>query len=129
MRTAIVALAGVSALGLAATTASAKSNIEFTAGPRTAHVGGMIHLKVDGGDDDASVWERLCIQERTGHEAWHNLKCAKGDYGYATGLDIRIKASHKGSYQFRGALIESKSPKDKHYQYGPTSRAYTVTVR
>ncbi|MCQ4041189.1 hypothetical protein ACFOSC_07415 [Streptantibioticus rubrisoli] len=36
-RSVVVALAGASALGLAAATASAKSDIEFSAGPRTVH--------------------------------------------------------------------------------------------
>ncbi|GAA1898217.1 hypothetical protein [Streptantibioticus ferralitis] len=126
LRTAVVALAGFSAVGLAAGAASAKSDISLSAGPRTVHVGGQIHLKGTGDNDDFHI-KRFCVQERTGHHAWRDLKCTKPGIGGGGSLTLRVKATHRGTYQFRGVLFEKSH--GNRFEPGPTSAVRTVTVR
>ncbi|MGW7001270.1 hypothetical protein ACWGCW_00225 [Streptomyces sp. NPDC054933] len=40
---------------------------------------------------------------------------------------MRLKATHRGTYQFRGVLFENVH--GKRFEPGPTSEVHTITVR
>jgi hypothetical protein len=128
MRTAVIAAVGISVIGLASTSAWAKSDIYFSASPHNVRVGGLIHLTGDG-DDDNATYNRFCIQQRSGHGDWRTLRCSHGAYNGGGGVNLSIRAQHRGAVQFRGALIEGSSPKDKHPNVHLVSRTFTIDVR
>jgi hypothetical protein len=128
MRAAVIAAVGVCAIGLASTSAWAKSSIYFAAGPHDVRMGRQIHL-TGNGDDDNSTFNRFCIQERSGHGGWRTLKCSHGDYNGGGGLNMTVRAQHRGVVQFRGALVEGSSPKDKHPKVHTVSRTFSIAVR
>ncbi|MDF3290365.1 hypothetical protein [Streptomyces silvisoli] len=128
LRAAVIAAVGISTIGLASTSAWAKSDIYFSAGPHDVRVGKLIHL-TGNGDDDNSTYNRFCIQERSGHGSWRTLRCSRGDYNGGGGINMSIRAQHRGVVQFRGALVEGSSPKDKHPKVRLFSRTFSIDVR
>ncbi|MER6075230.1 hypothetical protein ABT187_41870 [Streptomyces sp. NPDC001817] len=128
LRAAVIASVGISAIGLASTSAWAKADIYFTASPNAVHVGKLIHL-TGHGDDDNSTYNRFCIQERSGHGGWRTLKCSHGDYNGGGSLNMSTRAQHRGAVHFRGVLTESLSPQDKHPKVYQVSRTSTIDVR
>ena len=128
VRAAVIAAVGISAIGLAGTSAWAKTDIYFAAGPHTVHVGKLIHI-TGHGDDDNSNYNRFCVQERSGREGWRTLKCSRGDYNGGGSLNMSIRAQYRGVVHFRGVLTEGSSPKDKHPKVYQVSRTSTIDVR
>ncbi|MCQ4083310.1 hypothetical protein NGB36_22555 [Streptomyces sp. RB6PN25] len=116
-----------SAVGLATTAASAKSDIYFVAAPHNVHLGGEIRL-TGNGDDDNFTFNRFCIQQRQGRGGWQTLRCSHGQYNGGGGLNMWIRAGRRGLVQFRGALVEGTSPTDKHPKTHLTSRVFEVDV-
>ncbi|AEW93244.1 hypothetical protein SCATT_08730 [Streptantibioticus cattleyicolor NRRL 8057 = DSM 46488] len=128
LRVAVVAAIGVTAFGLATTTASAKSDMYFAAGPHTVHVGGRIHA---GGraTDDNYTFNRFCIQQRAGRGGWRTTACSRGAYHGGGWLNLGIRAQHRGILQLRGVLTEGASPQDKHPRIREVSRTFAIDVR
>ncbi|MEU6507336.1 hypothetical protein [Streptomyces sp. NPDC046942] len=126
-RAAVVAAAGIAALGLSAVTASAKVSYDFKVSPHTVKVGGRVHVKGDAAND-SDVLQRFCVQQRQGKGAWRTVKCAHGGIGLGGAVDTWVQAKHRGTLQFRGALYEADfgSNKLRLRMVGP---AETVRVR
>ncbi|MEV6946847.1 hypothetical protein AB0N07_33755 [Streptomyces sp. NPDC051172] len=104
-RTAVVAAVGISALGLSAVTASAKVDYDFKASPHTVKAGGRIHLKGHAGAD-SDVFQKFCVQQRQGR-SWRTVKCAHGAVFDGGTVNTWVKATHRGTLKFRGALYEA----------------------
>ncbi|MFC5909257.1 hypothetical protein [Streptacidiphilus monticola] len=128
LRAAVVTAATASAFGLAAATAWAKADSSFTAGPHTVRLGATVHLAGQG-DDDNSTYNRFCVQERFGAGHWVTLRCSHGGYNAGGSVDMRIRPSHRGQWQFRGVLTEASSPRDRHQTIIQATRTVTVHVR
>lgn len=127
LRAGVIAIVSASAVGLAATAASAKSDIYFVAAPHNVHLGREIRL-TGNGDDDNFTFNRFCVQERQGRGGWQTLRCSPGHYNGGGGLNLWIRAQRRGVEQFRGALVEGSSPTDKHPKTHLTSRVFEVVV-
>ncbi|MCQ4041188.1 hypothetical protein ACFOSC_07410 [Streptantibioticus rubrisoli] len=84
-----------------------------------------IHLK-GSGDNDDYFFKRFCVQERTGHQAWHNLRCARGGDVSGGSVTMDVKAARRGIYEFRGVLFEDWH---KRLQPSAASDVYRVMVR
>lgn len=104
-RAAVVAAAGLAALGLSAVTASAKADYAFKASPHSVKVGGRVHLKGYAEKDD-DLFQKFCVQEQHGR-GWHTLKCAHGAVFDGGSVDTWVKTTHRGTLHFRGALYET----------------------
>lgn len=106
-RAAIVTAVGMTALGLSAVTASAKADYDFKASPHTVKAGAHIHLKGYAEKDD-DLFQKFCVQERQGDRgSWRTVKCAHGAVFDGGSVDTWVKAQHRGTLQFRGALYET----------------------
>jgi hypothetical protein len=127
LRAGVIALVGVTAVGLAATAASAKSDIYFVVAPRNVQPRGEIRL-TGYADDDNSTFNRFCVQERQGRGDWRTLGCSPGHDNGGGRLNLRIRAQRRGVDEFRGALVEESSPADKHPRTQLTSRVIDVVV-
>ncbi|MFD8722370.1 hypothetical protein ACFV2H_31440 [Streptomyces sp. NPDC059629] len=125
-RAAVVTAAGISALALTAVTASAKADYDFKASPHAVKAGGRIHLK-GYADTDSDLFQKFCVQQRQGG-SWRTVKCAHGSIGLGGSVDTWIRAKHRGTLKFRGALYETDWGSNKlHLQLvTPTE---TVRVR
>ncbi|MEK2476745.1 hypothetical protein [Streptomyces noursei] len=126
-RAAVVAAVGISALGLSAVTASAKISYEFKASPHTVKAGARIHVKGYASNDD-DLFQKFCVQQRQATGTWHTVKCAHGAVFDGGAVDTWVRANHRGTLQFRGALYETTWNSNKlHLQMvTPTE---TVKVR
>ncbi|MFI2199748.1 hypothetical protein ACH47Z_02960 [Streptomyces sp. NPDC020192] len=126
-RVAIVTAVGISALGLSAATASAKVDYDFKVSPHTVKAGARIHLKGHAAND-SDVLQRFCVQQRQGSGSWRTVKCAHGAVEDGGAVDTWVRAKHRGTLTFRGALYEADFGSTKlHLQMvGP---AETVRVR
>jgi hypothetical protein len=126
-RAAVVAAVGTAALGLSAVTASAKINYDFQASPHTVKAGARIHVKGDA-SNDSDLFQKFCVQQRQGTATWHTVKCAHGAVWDGGAVDTWVRAQHRGTLQFRGALYETDWNSNKlHLQWvTPTE---TVRVR
>ncbi|WP_042370725.1 hypothetical protein [Streptacidiphilus neutrinimicus] len=87
-------------------TASAKSSIDFQAGPRTQHVGQWFSVRGNGASD-ATGWQRFCVQERYGTSgAWQTVWCGRtidSTRQQAAGFG-QVRAGHVGVLQLRGVI-------------------------
>ncbi|WP_369394578.1 hypothetical protein AB5J72_48960 [Streptomyces sp. CG1] len=122
-RFAVVGALGVASAALAASPAFAKSNISIQATPHAAHVGHVVKVHGQGGDD-ANQYTVLVIQERSGKPGhwghWHAVtRSFSGD------ARANVKATYTGELQFRSVLYST----DKHHKHAKTDRISTpVTV-
>ncbi|PWI45038.1 hypothetical protein CK485_07650 [Streptomyces sp. ICBB 8177] len=123
-----VGTVAVTAVGLTAAGAWAKSDISFTAGPHTVRLGASVRLVGNGGDDD-STYNRFCVQERSGKGAWVTLRCSHGAYYGGGSLNFTVRPAHRGRLQFRGILTEASSPMSRHVSIHQASPTTTVQVR
>ncbi len=114
-------------LSVVARPAMAKSDIYFAAGPHNVRVGRPIHLSGSASDDKAT-FNRFCIQQRSGHETWHTIRCAKGGYSGGGGLNLWLRPRRRGLTMFRGVLFEGGSAKDRHARIHLISRTFALAV-
>ncbi|QHC23149.1 hypothetical protein [Streptomyces sp. GS7] len=128
MRAVVLTVVGVTALGLAAAPASAKSSLSFSAGPRSVKAGG--HVRAAGkASDDNSSFNRVCVQERQAGGAWHTVKCSKAVRRAGGAVNVNVPARHRGQLQLRAVLLEGRTPQDQHAKVRSVSRVVAVTVR
>ncbi|MGW7575612.1 hypothetical protein [Streptomyces sp. NPDC054765] len=115
-RFAVIGALGVASAGLAASPAFAKSDISIQATPHTVHVGHVVKVHGQGGDD-AERFTTLVIQERSGKPGhWgHWQTVARNSSGDAR---ANVKVRHTGELQFRSVLYST----DKHHQHAKTDR-------
>ncbi|MEU9118927.1 hypothetical protein AB0C96_03535 [Streptomyces sp. NPDC048506] len=127
-RVAVIGALGVSSVTLAAVPAFAKGSVDITA-PHTAHTGKAFTVTAHG-DDDAAVYLRICLEGRSGGQAWHQVTCGAVA---ATGTDAQatahVKATHRGALQYRAVVYGLTSPNDRHPVRERTSGVATVDVR
>lgn len=123
-RLTVVGALGVTSVVLAASPAFAKSDISIQATPHTVHAGQVV--KIHGqGDDDATRYTMLVVQERSGKPGhwshWHAVtRSLNGD------ARANVKATHTGELQFRSVLYST----DRHHQHPRVDRTSTpVTIR
>ncbi|MET9144629.1 hypothetical protein [Streptomyces sp. NPDC004042] len=129
-RVAVTGALGLASIALAAVPAHAKGEVDLTA-PRTAAVGKTITVSASG-SDDAAVYQRICLEDRTGEAAWHQVACGatvSRDAGAAARATARVKAAHRGGLQFRAVMYGLTSAHDKHPVRWRTSDVATVQVR
>ncbi|UNO40824.1 hypothetical protein [Streptomyces sp. MST-110588] len=127
-RMAVIGALGLASVALATAPAFAKGGVEITA-PHTARVGKTFTVAAHG-DDDASSFLRICLENRSGGSAWHRLTCGtvteRGAEAKATG---HVKATHRGTQQYRAVVYGLLSPNDKHPVRQRVSGPATVHVR
>ncbi|MEU5431924.1 hypothetical protein AB0G73_00940 [Streptomyces sp. NPDC020719] len=128
LRGAAVGTMAAATIALAAGGAWAKSDITFTAGPRTARLGSAVHLAGHGMDDN-STYNRFCVQQRSGSGGWVTVRCSHGGYNGGGRLDFTVRPAHRGQWQYRAVLTEASSPTSKHTRIHQTSQVKTVQVR
>ncbi|WP_042382156.1 hypothetical protein [Streptacidiphilus melanogenes] len=118
-----VAVAGIG-------TASAKSSIDFQAGPRSQHAGQWFGVRGSGGSD-ASGWQRFCVQERYGTSgAWQTVWCGRtvdSTRQEASGYG-QVRAGHVGVLQLRGVIEGVQSPSGGRTWLDAESSVVTVHV-
>ncbi|QHC23190.1 hypothetical protein [Streptomyces sp. GS7] len=105
-RAAVVAAVGISALGLSAVTAFAKISYDFKVSPHVVKAGARVHVKGDASNDD-DRFQKFCVQQRQGTGSWRTVKCAHGAVFDGGAVDTWVRAEHRGTLQFRGALYET----------------------
>ncbi|MDH6123196.1 hypothetical protein [Kitasatospora sp. GP82] len=130
-RMAVVGALGVASLAVAVTPALAKGSAELKVSPGTVSLGHSIHLKGDAGDDGVP-FGKLCAQERVGtHGAWHTVKCGPITYVNVRDarVDAQVKATHRGTLQFRGVLYGVDGLKGGHPYVARTTEVTSVHVR
>ncbi|MFH8340860.1 hypothetical protein [Streptomyces sp. AM6-12] len=127
VRAAVIGALGLASVTLAAVPAFAKGDVEITA-PRTAHVGKAFTIKADGDDDSAGFLHQLCLQERSGKQAWHQETCSAAVEEGAR-VTAHGSAAHRGDLQFRAVLYGLKNKHDHHPTRLHTSTVATVHIR
>ncbi|AIA08227.1 hypothetical protein SAZ_40315 [Streptomyces noursei ZPM] len=128
VHSALIGAVAVTALGVTAAPASAKSSLSFTAGPRSVGLGGAVHTKVRASDDNSS-FNKVCVQQRWSTTApWRNAACSKPARHTGGALNTTVRANHHGHLSLRAVLLEGRSPQDKHPRTRTTSRPLTITV-
>ncbi|KUL36805.1 hypothetical protein ADL22_23120 [Streptomyces sp. NRRL F-4489] len=128
LRTALIGAVAAGSLALATAPASAKSSLTFTAGPRAVRLGGVVHATGKASDDNAS-FNKVCVQQRRGSAAWHNVVCSKPARHTGGTVNATVRARQRGHLQLRAVLFEGRSPNDLHPRARSVSRTFTVTVR
>ncbi|GCD40601.1 hypothetical protein [Streptomyces paromomycinus] len=127
-RVAVIGALGLASVGLAAGPAFAKGDVEITA-PPAAQVGKTFTVTAHG-NDDASSYLQVCLENRGGGQAWHRLACGavveRGDDAQVT---AHVKATHSGARQYRAVVYGLLSPADRHPVRQRTSGPTTVNVR
>ncbi|TSB19247.1 hypothetical protein [Streptomyces benahoarensis] len=128
-RAAVTGALGLAAVALTAVPAHAKGTVEVTA-PRTAAVGKTFTVTAHG-DDDAASYLRICLQERSGGQAWHQVTCgAVAERGGAEAQAVaHPKSAHRGPVEFRAVAYGLTGPHDQHPKQWRTSTVATVQVR
>ncbi|MGW1840008.1 hypothetical protein [Streptomyces sp. NPDC002067] len=128
-RAAVTGALGPATVALAAVPAHAKGSTEVTA-PHTAAVGKTFTVTARG-DDDAASYLRICLQERGGGRAWHQVAC--GAVAERGGPEARATAhprsARRGPVEFRAVLYALTGPHDRHPRTSRTSAVATVRVR
>ncbi|MDT0457348.1 hypothetical protein RM550_16645 [Streptomyces sp. DSM 41527] len=115
-RLAVIGSLGVASAALATSPAFAKSDISIEATPHTAHVGSVVKVHGQGGDD-AERYTTLVIQQRSGKPGhWSNWRTVKQDFGFEVRADV--KATQAGELQFRSVLYAT----DENHQHAKTDR-------
>ncbi|KJK55060.1 MULTISPECIES: hypothetical protein [Actinomycetes] len=127
-RVAVIGALGLASVTLAAAPAFAKGGVDITA-PHTAHAGQTFTVTAHG-DDDAAVYLRVCLEGRSGGQAWHRVTCgavvATGTEAQAT---AHVKAAHSGVLEYRAVVYGLTSPTDGQPVRERTSGLATVNVR
>ncbi|MFD7669188.1 hypothetical protein [Streptomyces sp. NPDC059788] len=127
-RAAVIGALGLASVALVAAPAFAKGSAEITA-PQTARVGETFTVSAHG-DDDASSYLRICLENRSGGTAWHQLTCgAVVEVGGDAQATARVKATQSGALQYRAVVYGLLSPTDRHPIRQRTSAPATVNVR
>ncbi|MEU4205242.1 hypothetical protein AB0B15_23405 [Streptomyces sp. NPDC045456] len=127
-RVAVIGALGLASVALAAGPAFAKGGVEITA-PPTAQVGKTFTVTAHG-DDDASSYLRVCLENRSGGSAWHRLTCgAVVERGYDARVAAHVEAAHSGAQQYRAVVYGLLSPADHNPVRQRTSSPTTVDVR
>ncbi|MEV5594561.1 hypothetical protein [Streptomyces sp. NPDC052496] len=129
-RVAVTGGLGVALLALAAVPAQAKGSLDLTA-PRTATVGKAFTVTAQG-NDDAAPYQRICLEDRNGAQAWRQLACgttvAREDGGDVQAT-AQVKAAQRGPLQLRAVLYGMTGPSDQHPVRYRASDVATVQVR
>lgn len=127
-RVAVVGALGLASVALAAVPAFAKGSVEVTV-PHTAHVGKAFTVTAHG-EDDAASYLRICLEGRSGGQAWHRVTCgAVVDTGTDARATAHVKAAHSGVHQYRAVLYGLTGPHDRHPVRERTSDVAKVAVR
>ncbi|MDH6145633.1 putative carbohydrate-binding protein with CBM5 and CBM33 domain [Kitasatospora sp. GP30] len=121
-RTVATAVVVAGLVGIAAGTASAKSDVTLSVSTHTLRVGQSVKLTA-WGDDDAARATYACIDQRIGSGAWHQLACSPSA---ERRLSVNSRAHQRGKEQFRVRLLASQGG---HLVTDRISPATTVTVR
>ncbi|MEV0261412.1 hypothetical protein AB0I49_08710 [Streptomyces sp. NPDC050617] len=128
-RAAVIGALGLASVALAAGPAFAKGDVSIKA-PHTAQVGKTFTVSASA-DDDASSYLRVCLEGRSGKQAWAQVTCGavveRGD-GDAKAA-ANVKAARSGALEYRAVVYGLLSPKDKHPVRQRTSDVATVNVR
>ncbi|OKI06219.1 hypothetical protein A6A06_37595 [Streptomyces sp. CB02923] len=126
-RVAVIGALGLASVALAAAPAFAKGGVDITA-PHSAQTGETFTVTAHG-DDDASSYLQICLENRSGGQAWHRLTCgAVVDTGTDAQVTARVKATHSGVQQYRAVVYGLTSPNDHHPVRQRTSGPATVNV-
>ncbi|MFI0716483.1 hypothetical protein ACH4SK_39035 [Streptomyces inhibens] len=127
-RVTVIGTLGLASVTLAAGPAFAKGSVDITA-PHTAHVGKTFTVTAHGNDDAAS-YLRICLEGRSGGQAWHQMTCGAV---VSTGTDAQatahVKARHSSVLEYRAVVYGLTSPNDRHPVRERTSGLATVNVR
>ncbi|MFD8544582.1 hypothetical protein [Streptomyces sp. NPDC059649] len=127
-RAAVIGALGLASVTLAAAPAFAKGSVDITA-PHTAHAGKTFTVTAHG-DDDAASYLRICLEGRSGRQAWHRVTCgAVVDTGTEARATAHVKAAHRGVLEYRAVVYGLTSPNDRHPVRERTSGPATVHVR
>ncbi|MER0477860.1 hypothetical protein ABR737_05795 [Streptomyces sp. Edi2] len=115
-RLAVIGSLGAASAALATSPAFAKSDISIEATPHTVHVGQVVKVHGQGGDD-AERYTTLVIQQRSGKPGhWSNWRTVKQDFGFE--VNANVKATQAGELQFRSVLYAT----DENHQHAKTDR-------
>lgn len=127
-RVAVIGALGLASVALAAVPAFAKGSVDIMA-PRTAHVGKTFTVTAHG-NDDAAGYLRICLEDRSGGRAWHQVTCGTV---VATGTDAQaaahVTAKRSGVLEYRAVVYGLTSPNDRRPVRERTSSPATVNVR
>ncbi|MFH8406968.1 hypothetical protein ACH4FX_19520 [Streptomyces sp. NPDC018019] len=127
-RMAVVGALGLASVALAAAPAFAKGSVEITA-PHTAQAGKTFTVTAHG-DDDASQYLQICLENHSGGQAWQRLTCGTVvDVGADAQVTAHVKAAHSGVLQYRAVVYGLLTPDDRHPIRQRTSAPATVNVR
>ncbi|MFD7663196.1 hypothetical protein [Streptomyces sp. NPDC059788] len=127
-RVAVIGALGLASVALAAAPAFAKGGAKITA-PHSAQAGKTFTVSAHG-DDDASSYLRICLENRSGGKAWHQVTCgAVAERGTEAKAAARVKAAHRGTQQYRAVVYGLLSPGDRHPVRQRTTAPVTVNVR
>ncbi|WP_030659619.1 hypothetical protein [Streptomyces rimosus] len=127
-RVAVTGALGLATVALAAVPAHAKGNVDVTA-PGTAAVGKAFTVTAQG-EDDATNYKRVCLEDRSGGRAWHQVACgATVGRGTEARVVAQAKGTHRGTLEFRAVLYGLSGPQDKHPTRMRNSDVVKVQVR
>ncbi|MFH8347568.1 hypothetical protein [Streptomyces sp. NPDC018045] len=129
-RVAVTGALGLTSLALAAVPAHAKGTVDLSA-PRTAAVGKTFAVSAHGNDDAAS-YLRICLEDRSGGQAWHQVACGatvSREDGTDAQAATRVKGAQRGPLRFRAVAYGLTSPLDQHPVRWRTSDVATVQIR
>ncbi|MFI0263606.1 hypothetical protein ACH4OW_31805 [Streptomyces sp. NPDC017056] len=127
-RVAVIGALGLASVALAAAPAFAKGNADITA-PSTVQVGKTFTVSAQG-DDDASLYLRTCLENRSGAQAWHQVTCGDVAWtGNGAKVTAHVKAAQRGTQQYRAVVYGLSSPTDRHPIRQRTSDPVTVNIR
>jgi hypothetical protein len=111
------------ALGVGASTASAKSDLDLRAASRTVALHGTVRLSAAGSSDDfGGAPIQLCVDQRDSAGHWHRLGCA-ARYRLAEA----VPAAYRGTLAFRAQLIAQTGP--HRWVVDRTSPTVSVQIR
>ncbi|MFE3526851.1 hypothetical protein ACFXOD_35765 [Streptomyces sp. NPDC059161] len=127
-RVAVIGAMGLASVALAAVPAFAKGGVDITA-PHTAQAGKTFMVTAHG-NDDAAGYLRICVETRSGKQAWHQLTCGAV---VATGTDAQatahVKVARSGVQEYRAVVYGLNGQTDRHPVRERTSSPASVNVR
>jgi hypothetical protein len=126
-RVAVLGLTGAAVVAVAASPASAKSDVGLWVTPRVVHAGQSVHVNASGGDD--AYPGELCLDAHPGRAAWHTVKCVSDNRGTGGPLLDTIRLTRRGRESFRAQLLRLSGPRGRHPVVDRTSGTIVVTVR
>jgi hypothetical protein len=124
----VLGLTGAAVAAVAASPASAKSDVGLWVTSRVVHAGQSVRVNASGGDD-AYPNEELCLDARPGRTAWHTVKCVSDNRGTGGPLLDTIRLTDRGGESFRAQLVRLSGPHDRHLVVDRTSATIVVIVR